>query len=104
MTLAHPLTSPMMNFRIHSFTWFYMSGVDSKEDAERIISLLDNVALPDFSGYKYYMSSLRFDNNAFTIWYSRADEDICCMSVTIIVTESLPAEELKNMRTAAFIR
>lgn len=83
---------------------FDMSGVDSKEDAERIISLLDNVALPDFSGYKYYMSSLRFDNNAFTIWYSRADEDICCMSVTIIVTESLPAEELKNIRTAAFIR
>ena len=80
---------------------FDMSGVDSKEDAERIISLLDNVALPDFSGYKYYMSSLRFDNNAFTIWYSRADEDICCMSVTIIVTESLPAEELKKYKNSS---
>ena len=85
---------------IHSHG-FYMSGVDSKEDAERIISLLDNVALPDFSGYKYYMSSLRFDNNAFTIWYSRADEDICCMSVTIIVTESLPAEELKKYENSS---
>ena len=85
---------------IHSHG-FYMSGVDSKEDAERIISLLDNVALPDFSGYKYYMSSLRFDNNAFTIWYSRADEDNCCMSVTIIVTESLPAEELKKYENSS---
>ena len=77
MTLAHPLTCPDDEFSefMHSHG-FDMSGVDSKEDAERIISLLDNVALPDFSGYKYYMSSLRFDNNAFTIWYSRADRHL----------------------------
>lgn len=78
-----------------------MSGVDSKEDAERIISLLDNVALPDFSGYKYYMSSLRFDNNAFTIWYSRAGEDICCHVCNHYCYRKPAAEELKKYENSS---